>query len=700
MSQGSSDGAQSNRASLRFSSAILRRLGEELNPNADQGILELAKNAYDADARKCIVELDGVGRAGGTIRVSDDGDSMADSELRDGFLVLGSSQKSTHTRTRLNRIPVGNKGLGRLAALRLGHEVSVRARPRSEPKLEYRLDIDWDRYDRVRLVDDVTLEYQRRRRPPRARQGTLIEITKLRKKLTRGDVKRLARSLILLADPFGEDSTGFRPQLKTAEFDDLTKLVENSYFSDADYHLVAEVDADGRATARVVDWRGETLFEGDHSDIARRRKTHAPYDIPRTKFDLWIFILSREAFLTRNGTLTEVREWLKSFGGVHLYINRLRVSPYGNRSDDWLEMNARRAANPEERPSTNTALGRMAVHDEEEVLNQKTDRTGLIEDHHFDELRTFGIDAMDWLARRRLEVAERRRATERKESERATKRSRSGVRRQISNVPETMRAPLEKAFDRYDASRQREADRLRREVQLYRTLSTAGITAATFAHESASNPLKVISQSAMTIERRGKVALDGDYNRLLGRPVGRLRRATETLGVLSSVTLNLIDRDRRRPGRVQLHDVFNHVVGTFAPFFRGRDIEVATTYASGKPYLQATPAAVESILTNLLTNAVTALEEAKVSQRRIEIHTEIVDEDTLVLHVLDNGPGIDTDRLELRDIWMPGETTHSTGLGLTIVRDAVADLGGEVDAIAKSELGGAEFTVSFPLLGR
>lgn len=37
-------------ARIRFSADILRRLGEELNPHPDKGIVELAKNAYDADA--------------------------------------------------------------------------------------------------------------------------------------------------------------------------------------------------------------------------------------------------------------------------------------------------------------------------------------------------------------------------------------------------------------------------------------------------------------------------------------------------------------------------------------------------------------------------------------------------------------------------------------------------------------------------
>ena len=46
-----------HRPSLRFSPDILSRLGEELNPNADQGLIELVKNAHDADASECVVTL-------------------------------------------------------------------------------------------------------------------------------------------------------------------------------------------------------------------------------------------------------------------------------------------------------------------------------------------------------------------------------------------------------------------------------------------------------------------------------------------------------------------------------------------------------------------------------------------------------------------------------------------------------------------
>ena len=146
---------------FRFSTEMLRRLGEELNPHPDQGILELIRNSYDADASTCRVELADTQRPGGTIRITDDGDGMALEEIRSGFLVIGKSAKTPRGRTRRRgRLSVGSKGIGRLAALRLGRHIMLRTRPREDPKMEYRLSIDWDAFDRASLVEDVPLKVE------------------------------------------------------------------------------------------------------------------------------------------------------------------------------------------------------------------------------------------------------------------------------------------------------------------------------------------------------------------------------------------------------------------------------------------------------------------------------------------------------------------------------------------------------------
>jgi hypothetical protein len=349
-------------AHIRFASDILRRLGEELNPSPDQSILELVKNSYDADARECIVELINTEQPGGTVRILDDGDGMDVETIINGWLVIGSSSKSKAARTRLGRIPAGNKGLGRLAAVRLGLSSSIITRPRSTPGTEFSLHIDWDEYDKVAVVEDVELEINKRRAPKGSEPGSAIMLENLKVPISRPDVKRLARSLILLADPFADNPTGFKPTLRAREFADLEALVQNRYFSDAEFHLISHLDQNGKASASLTDWRGNILFTATHADLAST-KDRGRYSCPPVRFDLWVFILSKGSFENRSSTLVEVREWLEAFGGVHLYENDLRVMPYGNPGNDWLDMNLRRAQSPEERPSTNTAIGRVAVHE-------------------------------------------------------------------------------------------------------------------------------------------------------------------------------------------------------------------------------------------------------------------------------------------------------------------------------------------------
>src|SRR6185436_16497644 len=185
---------------------------------------------------------------------------------------------------------------------------------------------------------------------------------------------------------------------------------------------VAEHHDDGHAEARVVDWRGAELFRAQHKDLSGRRKGDL-YRCPRATFHFWVFLLSADKFVTRNASLEEVRAWLKSFGGVHVYHNGLRVAPYGNEGNDWLEMNRRRAQIPEERPGTHTSIGRVVITDREGTLRQKTDRSGFIEDETFEDMRAFAQDALEWMARRRLQVAEQRRALDNRQVARRSVRS-------------------------------------------------------------------------------------------------------------------------------------------------------------------------------------------------------------------------------------------------------------------------------------
>jgi len=681
-------------ARFRFSANILKRLGEELNPSPDQSILELVKNSYDADAGTCTIELVNADRPGGTLHIKDDGDGMNVDDIVNGWLVLGKSTKTQNQRTRLGRIRAGSKGLGRLAALRMGKVVTLLTRPRKALKDQYRLRIDWTEFDNVDLVDEVKLSIGHAIGNG-GKQGTDILIEDLRTGLSRADVQRLARALVLLADPFGDDPRAFRPVLHVPEFQDLEQLVQSRYFNDAEYHLNVRVDKKGKAKASVVDFLGKTLYSADHSELSADGRS---YSCPPAEFDLWAFILNKPTFQTRSSSIKEVRTWLQSFGGVHLYENGLRVSPYGNPGNDWLEMNLARVKSPEERPSTNNSIGRVSVGDSEHQLIQKTDRSGFIETDAFLEVQRFAKDGLAWMAKKRMDEAERRRTVERTEAPSQAERAKEVVKDAIDKVTGKSKEAVKLAFDRYDRAKAIEIKVLRKEIQLYRTLSTAGITAGTFAHESAGNPLKVITHAIKTVARRGRKGLGKKYENLIGEPVNMIMKSTDALKVLGNVTMSLLDHEKRRNAKVDIHMTIHQVIKMFEPFLLEREVVVTTKFASGSPFLRGSEAAVEAIVTNLLNNSLIWLEQNHSTERAILIRTKI-SENIITIRVADNGPGIKD--ISKNDVWLPGQTTrpNGTGLGLTIVRDTVKDLGGFVEAIENSEMGGAEIVIELPIIG-
>lgn len=684
--------------SLRFSPDILRRLGEELNPSLDQSILELVKNSFDASAKNCTVVLRNTEKLGGTIEVADDGDGMDAEGIINGWLILGRSGRNPEQRTRLNRVPAGSKGLGRLAALRLGNTAWLRSWPHASPEREYVLKIDWSKYDAAHVVEEVPLAVHETARTYGNLPGTVVTIDALHAAVSRAEVSRLARALILLADPFGDDPEGFKPVLKASEFADLEKLVRARYFEDAEFHLSATLDKDGAARAVITDWKGKTLFRANHADISLGRE-HPKYASPEAQFDLWVFILNKETFSTRTSTVEEVKDWLGHFGGVHLYQNGLRVSPYGNPGNDWLDMNLKRARSPEERPSTNTSIGRVSTFETGGRLVQKTDRSGFIENEVFLELKRFANDALDWMARCRMKEAQKRRANERVEGPKRTVKAKLEIKEAINRVPGPKRRAIKHAFEKYEVVREKEIKTLRKEVQLYRTLSTAGITAATFAHESAGNPIKAIDQAAKSIERRARKELGDRYKDTLAEPVELIIRSTDAMKVLGNVTFSLLDHEKRRASQVEIHQIIESVVKTYEPFLQERDVAVVTALTSGKPYLRGSKAAIESIVTNFLNNSLVWFEKVQVEKYKIQIRTEVLN-GNLRIRFDDNGPGLEG--IDPDDVWLPGETTRAngTGLGLTIVHDAVKDLGGTVKAQAHGDLGGAAFTVELPILGK
>ena len=683
-------------SSFRFAPSILTRLGEELVPNLDQAIIELIRNAYDADASVCTIELRDVKAAGGTIVLADDGIGMNRQDITDGWLVLGGSSKNSNKLTPNKfRRTVGDKGLGRLAALRAGTHAHMLTRHEDEPSDgALAIDLEWSAFDGVRVVEDVTFNITPAHRE---HPGTTITLTGLKRPLGRAEVDRLGRNIVLLTSPF-EGGSEFRVVLIAPDYPELEARVRNAYLDDAEYVLRAKLRGDGTAFAEVTDWKGAVLYSAESTDWGLRQPIEdAHYNAPETTFELYSYILNKNAFGGRGSTISEVRNWLNVVGGVHFYHRHFRVPPYGDPGHDWLDMNLARVRSPEERPSTNTSVGRVIVDDPEGKLRQKTDRVGFIEGGEFTEIRRFAKNALEWFARRRLSEAEKRRDAQREETRQPPTEARKALVEVISqSLPASEQDKAIRALDRLEKNFESKLKATREDLVLYRSLATAGTTAAVFAHEIG-KPISTIAGSQKSIRRRIKALKPARLVLALTDPLDLIVTASARLTRFAGMQIDFLKREKRRHGAVDVNHVIRNLHTLWQPVLEDakialhlepHDVEGAVMFGA--------EALVETIITNCLTNAVSAFEQPGARTKNRHVYLRAVAEgNTVAIEIEDNGPGIGMD---LDEIWLPGRTTRQegTGFGLTIAKDSALDLGGTYSA-STTFGSGAKFRFVFPL---
>jgi signal transduction histidine kinase len=637
-----------------------------------------------------VIELIGADQVGGTVVVRDDGDGMTREDITNGFLVLGRSRKSRRNRGRLT---VGEKGLGRLAALRLGDTVTVRTRPRGQ-RVEHRLTLDWSKFDKTSVVEDVPLDIVTS--PTKGGQGTEVYIDGLRRPVTDSQQKSLARSLLLLGDPFGGKGE-FEAVLQTEGFVDLADLVRSAYLAAADFKLIADLDAHGQASAVLLGVGGEVLATASHDELVR---DGGLYRCPPASFELYVFRLGGGSAGSVNLRLRQVgvrkvSDWLKVVGGIHLYHRGLRVRPFGDPGYDWLQLDVRRASSPEDRPSTNTVVGRVSVDDEQDALLPKTDRLGFVENEAFAELHRFAVDATEFMAKWRTEQSRQRRMAEKKKSETKVDTARADLTSAVNSLPAPVRAEVQQAVRRFEQATERRDEARLRDIQLYRTLSTIGAATAVFAHET-DKPTVLLKSLLKAARRRAERELGEGFESRLGEPFDQLDRVADGLRALTQMPLRLLRAERRRVRATSIGATMDDTLETFKYFLDRAGVKVDRDFALGDE-VRAPAAALEVIAANMIINAITAFlsDRRPGATRTLRLGTSH-DDSHVTLEISDDGPGLQG--ISVDDVWKLGETRREggSGLGLAIVRDTVTDLGGSAEVFSPGALGGATFVVRLP----
>ena len=133
---------------LRPRARILRTFGDELISSETVAVIELVKNAYDADATRVLVRFQGPLEIGqGRIEVMDNGHGMSLETIQTTWMEPATLFRKRQQRSeQYGRRVLGEKGIGRFAASRLANTLEVVTRRAGEDR-EIRALFDWSQFD-------------------------------------------------------------------------------------------------------------------------------------------------------------------------------------------------------------------------------------------------------------------------------------------------------------------------------------------------------------------------------------------------------------------------------------------------------------------------------------------------------------------------------------------------------------------------
>ena len=189
---------------FRMHPRVFGALGADLVTNDVVAVIELIKNSYDAFARNVWLRFIEDPAKGRLLEITDDGSGMTRETIEDVWCLVATPYKDSNptiTRGDKRRRVVGEKGLGRLSAARLGNQLRMLTQAPSAPCWE--VTVDWSA---ISQGDDLSKSFVRFREfpgpSPFGESGTKLIISGLSEHWDEGRLEDLEENLARLISPF------------------------------------------------------------------------------------------------------------------------------------------------------------------------------------------------------------------------------------------------------------------------------------------------------------------------------------------------------------------------------------------------------------------------------------------------------------------------------------------------------------------
>ena len=381
---------------FKISSALKDLVGKDLIINDNVAIFELVKNAYDAYAKKVLIEF-----YDDKIIIADNGKGMSLNDIKNKWLFLGYSAKKDGTedkdsdgkqksyRDNIRRHYAGAKGIGRFSCDRLGKELVLKTKSFSSNVLEV-IKVNWTDFEINQSLEFAQINIEHNTLtvfdtvfPDNKPNGTILEISKLNDEKmpwTRKRLLDLKHSLEKLINPFAE-TNDFSIEIvckKEAAEDkryvDIGKherelvngVLKNSITSILDLKTTQiDVKLTKDSILTVLSDRGVNMYE--------IREKNLSYDkLEDVRINLYYLNRSAKNNFTRLMGIEPV-----NYGSIFMFRNGFRIMPFGKTGDDSWGLDYRAQQGHSRYLGTRDLFGRVdVITDQIDELKEVSSRDG------------------------------------------------------------------------------------------------------------------------------------------------------------------------------------------------------------------------------------------------------------------------------------------------------------------------------------
>ena len=686
------------------------------------------------------------------IIIEDNGCGMSMDVIEDSWMNPATPNKKTReneeikTTPKKHRIIQGEKGIGRFAILKLGRDIKITTRPEGQ-NTEYVIDYNLSQYDDDFLtkkeegkdevieqkiyIDDISIPVSEQKPivlvdrkvivnnsvfEHRNNQGTVIEISNLKGEWSFDKIKKVNAESQKLESIFEkifsekkkEDlfEIGFECNSERLLYSDeaikeLSSLLDNSAvlkitngsYSEKDgcftyklnnvpYALSLKDSQISGLTVFKERFAEKNLF--DETEI--RNTTCGDF-----KFNFFVFDFAADKesayYLDKRD-----KETIKEHR-IYLYRDHIRVAPYGDPDNDWLEIDKKRGVGRAgDYLSNDQVVGFVDISKQGNPrLNDKTNREGLIEEGNA--TRDFIVLLHSFLLFIRQHAYRQYQERVKQQKEQQINKLKV-VDNQFSRLKESI-GENTKAISAYnDLYRSYQIEKKFYQNRLDNTedLAAVGLSVETASHDMSMMLTKGIDAIDNLIKDiDGGVLTDEQVENELHSIRGMFSFVKDQMRDIQLMFKS--SKQKRRP--IRFEDLLGKVEKIYKRTLNREHIEYSLIKTGSPIVAKCTDAVILQLLINLFDNAVYWLGAPDIVEKKITI---TLDGEKQQVIFSDNGPGIrDDDKPFIFEAFYSGKE-DGRGLGLYIARQLLQRMGYSISlAEIPSEqiLSGANFVINF-----